>query len=44
MAVNRMFRTCPTTGLVFHQPAERLIIVNAVTAVVFLLIDRKSVV
>ena len=38
MAVNRMFRTCPTTGLVFHQPAERLIIVNAVTAVVFLLI------
>src|SRR5512146_699063 len=38
MAVNRMFRTCPTTGLVFHQPAERLIIVNAVTGVVFLLI------
>src|SRR5512146_761485 len=38
MAVNRMFRTCPTTGLVFHQPAERLIIVNPVTAVVFLLI------
>jgi len=38
MAVNRMFRTCPTTGLVFHQPAERLIIVNAVTGVVFLLL------
>ena len=22
MAVNRNFRTCPTTGLVFHEPAE----------------------
>jgi cytochrome c oxidase subunit 1 len=33
-----MFRTCPTTGLVFHEPAEKLIKANAVTAVVFLLI------
>ena len=24
MAVNRMFRTCPTTGLVYHEPAEKL--------------------
>ena len=24
MAVNRMFRTCPTTGLVFHEPADKL--------------------
>ncbi|MDE2003551.1 MAG: cbb3-type cytochrome c oxidase subunit I, partial [Betaproteobacteria bacterium] len=38
MAVNRMFRTCPTTGLVFHQPAEQLIKANAVAGVVFLLI------
>ncbi len=38
MAVNRMFRTCPSTGLVFHQPAEALTKANAVAAVVFLLI------
>jgi cytochrome c oxidase subunit 1 len=37
MAVNRMFRTCPTTGLKFHQPAEALMKWNAVAAVVFLL-------
>src|SRR5574341_1622915 len=38
MAVNRMFRTCPSTGLAFHQPAENLMKANAVAAVVFLLI------
>jgi cytochrome c oxidase subunit 1 len=38
MAVNRMFRTCPTTGLKFHQPAEALMKANAVAAVVFLLV------
>ena len=38
MAVNRMFRTCPTTGLLFHEPAENLMKANAVGAVVFLLI------
>ena len=38
MAVNRNFRTCPTTGLVFHQPAEKLMRWNAVVAVVALLI------
>ena len=38
MAVNRLFRTCPTTGLKFHQPAEALIRWNAVAAVVSLLI------
>lgn len=32
------FRTCPTTGLKIHLPAERLIRVNAVVAVVALLI------
>ncbi|MDA8109829.1 MAG: cbb3-type cytochrome c oxidase subunit I [Betaproteobacteria bacterium] len=37
MATNRMFRTCPSTGLVFHQPAERLMMANAVAAAVFLL-------
>jgi cytochrome c oxidase subunit 1 len=37
MAVNRMFRTCPTTGLKFHEPAEALTKVNAVAGVVFLL-------
>jgi cytochrome c oxidase subunit 1 len=35
--VNRMFRTCPATGLKFHAPAEALIKANAVAAVVFLL-------
>jgi cytochrome c oxidase subunit 1 len=38
MAVNRMFRTCPASGLVFHEPAERLMKANAVAAAVFLLI------
>ena len=38
MAVNRNFRTCPTTGLVYHEPAELLIKVNAVAGVVFLLV------
>jgi len=38
MAVNRMFRTCPTTGLKFHQPAEALTKAHAVAAVVFLLV------
>ena len=32
------FRTCPTTGLKIHQPAEMLIRVNAVAAVVCLLV------
>ncbi len=32
------FRTCPDTGLLFHSPAEKLIKVNAVAAVVFLLV------
>ena len=31
-----VFRTCPTTGLKVHQPAETLIKANAVVAVVFL--------
>ncbi|KAA3418593.1 hypothetical protein, partial [Streptococcus pneumoniae] len=38
MAINRMFRTCPSTGLQFHQPAEALIRWNAVAAVVSLLV------
>jgi cytochrome c oxidase subunit 1 len=38
MAVNRNFRTCPTTGLLFHQPAEKLMKANAVAAVVSLLV------
>ncbi|HET9578168.1 MAG TPA: cbb3-type cytochrome c oxidase subunit I [Usitatibacter sp.] len=38
MAVNRQFRTCPTSGLVFHEPAELLMKANAVAAVVFLLV------
>jgi cytochrome c oxidase subunit 1 len=38
MAVNRMFRTCPLTGLRVHQPAESLIKANAVAAVVSLLV------
>ncbi len=32
------FRVCPTTGLRVHLPAQNLIKVNAVTAIVFLLI------
>ncbi len=38
MAVNRMFRTCPSTGLVYHEPAEKLIRWNAVAGVVALLV------
>ncbi|HYR00746.1 MAG TPA: cbb3-type cytochrome c oxidase subunit I [Casimicrobiaceae bacterium] len=38
MAVNRMFRTCPSTGLLYHEPAEKLIRWNAVAAVVALLV------
>ena len=38
MAVNRMFRVCPTTGLTYHQPAEKLIRWNAVAGVVALLV------
>ncbi|HUG76816.1 MAG TPA: cbb3-type cytochrome c oxidase subunit I [Burkholderiales bacterium] len=38
MAVNRMFRTCPSSGLVFHEPAEKLMRWNAVAAVVSLLL------
>lgn len=32
------FRTCPDTGLLIHRPAETLMKLNAVAAVVFLLI------
>src|SRR5512142_1394070 len=38
MAVNRVFRTCPSTGLVYHQPAELLLKANAVAGVVSLLV------
>ncbi|QJR14257.1 cbb3-type cytochrome c oxidase subunit I [Usitatibacter palustris] len=38
MAVNRNFRTCPSTGLVYHEPAEKLMKWNAVAGVVFLLL------
>ena len=38
MAVNRNFRICPATGLLFHEPAEKLMRWNAVVAVVALLI------
>jgi cytochrome c oxidase subunit 1 len=38
MAINRMFRTCPTTGLTFHEPAEALMKAHAVAGVVFLLV------
>ncbi|MBI3067977.1 MAG: cbb3-type cytochrome c oxidase subunit I [Betaproteobacteria bacterium] len=38
MALNRMFRVCPTTGLKFHEPAEALMKANAVAAVVSLLV------
>ncbi|TAK86643.1 MAG: cytochrome C oxidase subunit I [Betaproteobacteria bacterium] len=38
MAVNRMFRTCPASGLLFHEPAEKLMRFHAVAAVVSLLI------
>ncbi|NCF83568.1 MAG: cytochrome C oxidase subunit I [Proteobacteria bacterium] len=36
MAINRIFRTSPSTGLKIHRPAENLIKANAVAAVVFL--------
>jgi cytochrome c oxidase subunit 1 len=38
MAVNRNFRTCPSTGLVYHEPAEKLMRWNAVAGVVALLV------
>ncbi len=38
MANNNEFRTCPDTGLQFHRPAETLMKLNAVVAVVFLLV------
>lgn len=38
MATDNRFRTCPTTGLSIHLPAEKLIKANAVAAVVFLAI------
>jgi len=38
MAVNRMFRICPSTGLVYHEPAEKLMRWNAVAGVVSLLV------
>src|ERR1035437_1124355 len=38
MAINRKYRTCPTTGLQFHEPAEKLMRWNAVAAVVSLLV------
>ena len=38
MTNNAIFRTCPDTGLRFHGPAETLIKLNAVAAVVFLLV------
>jgi cytochrome c oxidase subunit I len=38
MSTNRMFRTCPTTGLVYHEAAEKLIRWNAVAGVVALLV------
>ncbi len=37
MATNNEFRTCPDTGLLFHKPAETLMRLNAVVAVVFLM-------
>ncbi|MCC7082409.1 MAG: cbb3-type cytochrome c oxidase subunit I [Burkholderiales bacterium] len=36
MALNRMFRACPMTGLKVHEPTEALIKANAVAAVVSL--------
>ncbi len=38
MSMLTAFRTCPTTGLKVHLPAENLIKANAVVAVVFFLI------
>ncbi len=37
-AKSEKFRTCPTTGFKIHGPAETLIQINAVTAIVFLLV------
>ncbi len=39
---SQLFRTCPESGLQFHKPAELLMKVNAVAAVVFLLIGGIS--
>jgi cytochrome c oxidase subunit 1 len=36
------FRTCPESGLQFHKPAEQLMRINAVVAVVMLLIGGLS--
>ena len=38
MATTALFRTCPRTGLQFHKSAETLIKLNAVAAVVSLLV------
>jgi cytochrome c oxidase subunit 1 len=38
MTTNNEFRICPDTGLRWHRPAETLMKLNAVAAVVFLLI------
>jgi cytochrome c oxidase subunit 1 len=38
MSTNRNFRTCPSTGLMFHEPAEKLMRWNAVVGVVCLLL------
>lgn len=38
MNTDNDFRTCPDTGLRFHRPAETLMKLNAVAAVVFLLV------
>jgi cytochrome c oxidase subunit 1 len=38
MSTNRNFRTCPSTGLMFHEPAEKLMKWNAVAGVVCLLL------
>ena len=35
---NELFRTCPESGLQFHKPAETLMRLNAVVAVVILLV------
>ena len=39
---SQLFRTCPESGLQFHKPAETLMKLNAVVAVVFLLIGGIS--
>jgi cytochrome c oxidase subunit 1 len=38
MANSAEFRTCPDTGLLFHKPAETLMKLNAVVAIVYLLV------